>query len=210
MNFIKTTIVDSRTGVPAYEAPTRNGAVIPKGVNFIFDIEANRGVHASIYGTTEEESLLTLSHVQEVEESVFWEIFKQELIDRAKERKWQVEMGGIYIGDVFIETTMHDQQRIHSAYTGLAVIGDGVVDFSTPNGSVQLTAQEIEGLFFSVATHVQECFSWQANIINNINELELTLENYQERVLPIIEAIEEFGRHITPPEEGVEEEILEE
>lgn len=196
--------------MPAYEAPTRNGAITPKGVNFIFDIEANRGVNASIYGTTEDESLLSLPHVQELSEESFWQSFKQELIDRAKEKKWQVEVGGIYIGDMFIETEMHDQQRIHSAYTGLAVIGDGTVDFSTPNGSVQLTAQEIEGLFFSVATHVQECFSWQANIINTINELELTLENYREKVTPILEAISEFGSHITPPEEDVGEEIVEE
>lgn len=201
--FIKTTLVDSRTGVPAYEAPTRNGAITPKGVNFIFDIEANRGVNASIYGTTEDEDLLALPHVQELPEESFWQAFKQELIDRAKERKWQVETGGLFINGMFIETEMHDQQRILSAYTGSAVIGEGSVDFSTPNGSIPLSKEGVEELFFTVATHVQECFSWQAEMINEINSLQLSLDNYESVLEPIYNALYSFGSHLQQEDEPI-------
>lgn len=195
MHFVKTTIVDSRTGIPAYEAPTRNGAVIPKGVNYIFDIEASRGVNASIYGTTKDEELLSLPHVQEVEESIFWEIFKQELIDRAKEKKWAVETSGIYVGNLFVSTTREDQARIHEAYTGRDVIGDGVADFTLGRSVVQMGKAQIEHLFTSIAEHVQECFSWQASMITQIESLELSLDNYKELVEPVLQAIGEFGIH---------------
>ena len=205
MKFIKTTLIDSRTGTPLRDAPARNGSTINKGIESLFLIESTLTpsiqpwATPDIYGVITDESyyeeLLSLTHVVEIDEETFWEIFKQELIDRAKEKKWLVETSGIYVGNLFISTTREDQARIHEAYTGRDVIGDGVADFTLGRSVVQMGKAQIEHLFTSIAEHVQECFSWQASLITQIESLELSLDNYKELVEPVLQAIGEFGIH---------------
>lgn len=203
MKYVKTTLIDSRTGVPLRDAPARNGSTINRGIESLFLIESTLipsiqpWATPDIYGVITDESyyeeLLSLPHVIEIDDESFWEIYKQELIDRAKEKKWQVETSGIYVGDIYVSTTREDQARIHEAYTGRDVIGEGVADFTLPSGVVQLSVPQIEAMFTSIARHVQDCFSWQASMIAQIQSLDINYENYRESVDPILEAISLFG-----------------
>lgn len=209
IKFIKTTLVDAITGIPCTEAPTRNGHTLPEGVTFIFDIEDSRIPSSQpwstpdVYGTVEGN---VPQHCQEIDEESFWNIFKQEILDRAQKKRKQVELGGIYVGDVFIKTDEDDQNKISRVIERSEDAGIAEVSFKAASGFINISIEDLRGIAISIAHHVQDCFSWEASIVQAVGDLELSLDSVSE-AYNIIEQINMFGAdaHIPQEEEGHEE-----
>lgn len=196
MKFIKTTLVDAITGIPCTEAPTKNGHKHPEGFSFLFLKEGSLTPSLKeyptpdIYGFFEGEEIP--QHCQEIGEDEFWSTFKQEILDRAHEKRKQVELGGLYIGDVFIKTDEDDQNKINRVIERATDAGISEVSFKAASGFIEITIEELRGIAISIAHHVQECFSWEAAITREVEALNLSKENVQD-AFDIIRQIEEFS-----------------
>lgn len=208
IKFIKTTLVDAITGIPCTEAPTRNGHTLPEGVTFIFDIEGSRIPSAQpwstpdVYGVVEGD---VPQYCQEIDEESFWSTFKQEILERAKNKRKQIELGGIYIDDVFINTGEDDQNKISRVIERSEDAGITEVSFKAASGFINITIEELRGIAISIAHHVQDCFSWEASIVQAVSDLELSLDSVSE-AYNIIEQINMFGIDVHIPQEEEEHE----
>ena len=209
IKFIKTTLVDAITGIPCTEAPTRNGHTLPEGVTFIFDIEDSRIPSAQPWSTPDVYGVVegnVPQHCQEIDEESFWNIFKQEILDRAQKKRKQVELGGIYVGDVFIKTDEDDQNKISRVIERSEDAGITEVSFKAVSGFINITIEELKGIAISIAHHVQDCFSWEASIVQEVGDLEISLDSVSD-AYNIIEQINMFGvdSHILQEEKEHEE-----
>lgn len=211
MKFVKTTLVDAITGIPCTEAPTRNGHVIPDGVSLVFDIEDSRipSLHPwatpTIYGVVEGD---VPQHCQEVDEESFWQIFKQEILDRAHRKRKEVELGGIFIGDVFIKTDEEDQNKISRTIDRSQEAGITNISFKSGSGFIDITIEDLKGIAIEIAKHVQDCFLWESEVHKHVNELDFSLENL-DSIYSVLEEIDLFGVDLHTPQEE-EEELLNE
>lgn len=84
---------------------------------------------------------------------------KAELKAAATAERWDVETGGIYIGDVHVGTGLDDQNRLSGVLGAIALGGLESVDFKAANGWTQLTAPELQGIAMAISQHVQACFT---------------------------------------------------
>lgn len=204
MKYVQFTYVDSQTGVPVSEAPASNGPTIPDGIIPTFDIESSRASPSPVvYGFVAEDYEGEIpSFVQEVKEEDFFATFKMELKERARNKRKQVERGGIEVNDFYIPTTIKDQNRITTMYMSLLSDPDRKeVDFEYSHGEwVTFTREQGLAIGKAVGAHVQECVSWCKNIHKKIDELELTIETL-DSVLPILQEINSFGMTDPTPEE---------
>lgn len=190
--FLSTTYVDAKTNIPMNLEPCRNGYKIPDGVVPVFDLMEQRWSDTpTVFGWAEEGFELQV-YMSEVDEDSFWEIFKQELKDRVKSKRKQVEEQGIMFGDAFVETSIGDQNRISNVVANIGLTDIETIKFDTGGDSVEMTVEELKALACAVALHVQECFTWAGNTYEAINNLELSLETLED-VQPILESINMFG-----------------
>lgn len=198
MKYIKFTYVDHITGIPVSVEPAKNGPAIPEGVVPTFDIVSSRNSGIpSVYGFVEdsEESPFPMQQwMSELTEEEFFDTFKKELKERAREKRKQVEQGGITVGDSFIGTTIEDQNRVSGMATTLVVDPEmEEIDFEyAPNQWINLSREVGLGIGVAVARHVQHCFSWCRNVHEQIDSMEIDI-NSLENVIPILEAINSFG-----------------
>lgn len=205
LKFVKTTTVDYRTGIPSYEAPTENGPTLPDGVEFIFESlsskeDTSRGwVSPKIWGVVEG---VVEAPSEELAEERFWQDIKEELIFRVKDKKWEIEGGGIPFEGRMISTSETDRSRINSLYVGRENIGESLIDFTTESETFQLNRAQVESLYKTLFEHTQECFSWQASMIAHIKSFEVNYENCKEFIRTVSEAIADFGisKEFTDPE----------
>lgn len=195
--FLFTTYVDYRTNIPMNVEPTRNGHKVPDGVVPVFDLQEARYSNRPTVCGWAEEGFELQPYMNQVDEETFWSVFKEELKSRVSEKRWQVETGGVMIGEgesaVFVGTTIEDQNRITSVVSNARMAGVQSVDFKALSGFTSLTVEEIEGIAATIALHVQDCFSWERNMHEAIDALELSLETVGD-TLPILESINTFGQ----------------
>lgn len=195
--FLLTTYVDYRTNIPMDVEPTRNGHKVPDGVTPVFDIqEARYSSRPTVYGWADG-GIELKPYMQQVEEDIFWDAFKEELKSRASHKRWEVETGGVVIGDgegaVLVGSTIEDQNRITSLVANARMAGVESVDFKAKSGFTELSVEDVEGVAATIALHVQDCFSWERTMHETIDALELTLESVGD-TLPILESINTFGQ----------------
>lgn len=196
MKYVQFTYVDAQTGIPLSEAPAANGPSIPEGIIPTFDIESSRTQQAPIiYGFIDEEYDGEIpSFVQEVDEEYFFLAFKNELKERAREKRKQVERAGIEVDDMFIPTTVKDQNRVFNMVQTLTNNPElESIDFEYSHGEWTTFSRE-KGLEIgkAVGRHTQECMSWCRNIHKQIDEMKIDV-NSLENAMPILEAINNFG-----------------
>lgn len=196
MKYVQFTYVDAQTGKPLSEAPATNGPSIPEGIIPTFDIESSRTQQAPIiYGFIAEEYDGEIpSFVQEIEEESFFLAFKNELKERAREKRKQVERTGIEVDDMFIPTTVKDQNRVFNMVQALSNNPElESIDFEYSHGEWTTFSRE-KGLEIgkAVGRHTQECMSWCRNIHKKIDDMEIDI-NSLENALPILQEINSFG-----------------
>lgn len=208
MKYLQFTYVDSITHIPLSEEPAANGPTIPEGIVPLFDIQSSRSNKAPIvYGWCEDETELP-SHVHEIEEETFFATYKNELKERARQKRKQVEQGGIVLGEQFIGTEIEDQNRVSNMVTTL--INDPEmesIDFEyAPSQWINIPRELGLEIGKAVGRHVQSCFSWCKSVHEQIDALELSLETL-ESVFPVMESINTFGMPPLPEQEdGVADE----
>lgn len=207
--FLSTTYVDYKTNIPMNEQPARHGHKIPDGIIPVFDLSEERGSEKPVVFGWAEEGFEALPYMNEITEDSFWEIFKEELKDRVQSKRWQVETGGVSVGEgVVVGTTLEDQNRITSVVANARLAGVESVDFKADSGWTTLSVDEVEGVAAVISLHVQGCFSWARSMFDAIDALNLSLESVGD-TLPILESINSFGQEEfleeeMPEEEGVE------
>lgn len=199
MKYVQTTYEDALTGIPLSKAPAQNGPKIPEGVIPTFDIESSRSLQAPVvYGFIPddvEENYNTLpSHIHEVSEENFFSTFKNELKERARTKRKQVEQAGVEVNDQYVATTIEDQNRV--ANMVITLINDPEmeeIDFEySPNNWITIPREFGLNVGKAVGRHVQACFSWCRNIHQQIDDMEIDI-NSLENAMPILEAINNFG-----------------
>lgn len=205
MKYLQFTYVDALTNKPLTEEPAANGPTIPPGIVPLFDIQSSRSNKApTVYGWAEDEQELP-SHVQEISEGVFFTTYKHELKDRARQKRKQVEQGGIVLGEQFIGTEIEDQNRVSNMVTTL--MNDPEMestDFEyVPAQWVNIPRTLGLEIGKVVGRHVQSCFSWCKGVHEQIDALELSLDTL-DSVFPIMESINTFGMSV-PQDEPIGE-----
>lgn len=201
MKYLQFTYVDALTNKPLTEEPAANGPTIPPGIVPLFDIQSSRSNKApTVYGWAEDEQELP-SHVQEISEEVFFTTYKHELKDRARQKRKQVEQGGVVLGEQLIGTEIEDQNRVSNMVTTLMNDpGLESIDFEYAP-SQWINIPRVLGLEIgkAVGRHVQSCFSWCKSVHEQIDALELSLDTL-ESVFPVMDSINTFGMSV-PQEE---------
>lgn len=209
MKYVQFTYVDAQTGIPLSEAPAANGPSIPEGIIPTFDIESSRIQQVPIvYGFIPSDYEGTIpSFVREIDEESFFITFKNELKERARNKRKYVEQAGIEVNDQFIATSIGDQNRVASMVTTL--INDPEmesIDFEySPNNWITIPREFGLNVGKAVGRHVQSCFSWCRNIHQQIDDMEIDIDSL-ENALPILQEITSFGaQEDFYPEENPEE-----
>lgn len=197
MRYVRFTYVDAKTQTPVTKEPAKNGPDIPYGVVPTFAIESSYGGSPILYGIVEDATLELADWMVEITEEDFFSIFKQELKERARNKRWQVEGSGIIVGSSFIRTTIEDQNRISNMVTSLNIVPTmATIDFEyAPGEWTTFTRDEGLAIGAAVAEHVQSCFSWCKTVHTLIDELVLTVNNLGD-VLPILQEIEGYGQPV--------------
>lgn len=201
MKYLQFTYVDALTNKPLTEEPAANGPMIPEGIVPLFDIQSSRSNKApTVYGWAEDEEELP-SHVQEISEEVFFTTYKHELKDRARQKRKQVEQGGIVLGEQFVGTEIEDQNRVSNMVTTLMNDPElESIDFEyAPSQWVNIPRDLGLEIGKAVGRHVQSCFSWCKSVHEQIDSLGLSLDTL-DSVFPVMESINTFGMSV-PQEE---------
>lgn len=209
MKFLQFTYVDVKTKKPLTEEPAQNGPTIPDGIVPLYDIQASRSNQAPlVYGWTEDDDYEAPSFVYEIAEDTFFSNYKNELKERARVKRKQVEQGGITLNDTRIGTSIEDQNRISNMVTSLNLVPTmEVIDFeASPGVWVALPREMGLQIGAALASHVQACFTWCKGVHDQIDNWEATLENL-DPVVAILEEINSFGQEPQPP---VEDAVVEE
>ncbi|MCK9530384.1 MAG: DUF4376 domain-containing protein [Gammaproteobacteria bacterium] len=206
MKYVQFTYVDVQTGVPVSETPAANGPTIPEGIIPTFDLQNTRSQQAPIvfgFIPDEAEELFdTLPEfIREVDEDSFFSAFKEELKERARTKRIQMEQGGVMVNDSVIGTTIEDQNRVTGMATTLMIDPDmESIDFEySPGQWINISREVGLAIGVAVARHVQHCFSWCRNVHEQIDSMEIDI-NSLENAMPILEAINSFGLTDSTPE----------
>lgn len=204
MKYLQFTYVDALTNKPLTEEPAANGPTIPERIVPLFDIQSSRSNKApTVYGWAEDEQELP-SHVHEIPEEVFFTTYKQELKERARQKRKDVEQSGVEVGGQRIGTEIEDQNRVSNMVTTL--INDPEmesIDFEyAPAQWINIPRALGLEIGKAVGRHVQSCFSWCKSVHEQIDALELSLDNL-ESIFPVMDSINTFGMSApqeSPPE----------
>lgn len=82
----------------------------------------------------------------------------------AASKRYAVEVGGISIDGVKIDTSRESQNMIAGAHAYVIASGATSVQFKAASGFVTLTAAEITAIALSVGSHVQACFAVEMDL----------------------------------------------
>lgn len=103
------------------------------------------------------------------------------LLEKATERRWNEETGGMALPDgTQLHTTLADQNRITTVIANARLAGVTYVDFKAKSGWIYITIEQLESISGAIALHVQQCFSaerFHHNAITQLTTLE-EIENY--------------------------------
>lgn len=200
MLYVKYTLVDVKTNIPVSEAPAKNGPKDPEGVTPEFALQDTFGASPVFYGTFQGKSKDLPQGASEVSEEDFFTILKQELKDRSREKRKEVEEGGYQIdADLFVRTDKSSQNRLSQLVNTINNDPDLVeIDFEvTPGTWTTFTPEEGLAIAKTISKHVQSCFSWCRGNQEQIDLIETTAD-----VEPILEEIRNFeANDFEAPEE---------
>lgn len=169
MKYIRYTLVDNKTEVPVTQSPAMNGPKHPDGIDHVFSIESTFSTGAPIMYGTADDGYEPLDFMGVVDEDAFQETRKGEYKDRAREKRKEVEKGGVTMEDgTIVQTNKDSQNRL------AALVSDGDAesfDFETSEGHWEtLSREDIISMNKAVSKHVQSCFTWCKNIHKKIDE----------------------------------------
>lgn len=99
---------------------------------------------------------------------------RQALVSSIAARRWQAETGGIYVAGMHIET----DDRSKALITGSAIKAmrsDAyTLNWKTPEGFIQIPAEQVLAMADAVSDHVQACFNREADLIEALEAGTLT------------------------------------
>ena len=185
MKYIQFTYVDYATRIPVSKEPAKRGPDIPEGITPTFAVESSFGQAPVLYGIAEDD-YEPEDWMSVVAEEDFFTAFKQELKDRARNKRKVLEQGGVTIGEKFIQTSIEDQNRVSNMVAGLNVTPDATqVDFEyAPGQWTVITREEATAIGQAVFNHVQLSFTWCKDVHAKVDAI-LTLED----ALPVVQEI---------------------
>lgn len=94
----------------------------------------------------------------------------------AAQCRWELETGGITVSGMPVSTTRESQALINGAYSFAIVDPAATFQFKAETGFVTLDADTVKAVALAVASHVQACFAWEANALNQISNGQLVSE----------------------------------
>lgn len=111
---------------------------------------------------------------------------KAALIDAATQKRWEVETGGLTLGNgIKLATDTSDQNRITTVIANAQLAGVETVSFKAESGWVTLTIAEVQGIAAAIALHVQNCFNIEMQQHAEIDALE-TVEDVTDYVIGVL------------------------
>jgi len=185
MKYIQFTYVDYATRIPVSKEHAKRGPDIPEGITPTFAVESSFGQAPVLYGIAEDD-YEPEDWMSVVAEEDFFTAFKQELKDRARNKRKVLEQGGVTIGEKFIQTSIEDQNRVSNMVAGLNVTPDATqVDFEyAPGQWTVITREEATAIGQAVFNHVQLSFTWCKDVHAKVDSI-ATLED----ALPVVQEI---------------------
>jgi len=91
---------------------------------------------------------------------------RDELAQQIAERRWQAEVAGIDVGGMHIDTGRDSQALITGATVQAMLDPSYALRWKTPDGFVDLTAEQIIGVATAARAHVQACFNREAELLD--------------------------------------------
>lgn len=95
-------------------------------------------------------------------------------------RRWQAEVAGIDIGGMRIDTGRDSQALITGATVQAMLDPSYALRWKTPDGFVDLTAEQIIGVATAARAHVQACFNREAELLEALEAGTFTPEMLEE------------------------------
>lgn len=89
---------------------------------------------------------------------------QSELLAYSASVRYKQETSGITVGTDFIWTDRQSQAMINGIITLMQVDPNTVISFKTGNGFIQANAAVMTNIATAVASHIQTCFSTEANV----------------------------------------------
>lgn len=80
-------------------------------------------------------------------------------------RRYEAEVGGITLNGVPIDTDDRSKLLINGAALEATIDPEYVMQWKTPDGFVELAAQQVIGIARAVRAHVQACFDREAELL---------------------------------------------
>ena len=99
---------------------------------------------------------------------------KPELIQYSASVRYDKEVSGITVSNNFIFTDRQSQAMINGIVTMVQLQPDVVINFKTGSGFIEANLQIIMNIATSVASHIQTCFSMEADIVKQIQANTIT------------------------------------
>lgn len=105
---------------------------------------------------------------------------KDKILQDLSAKRYSVETGGLLIGEVKVNTSIDDPNRIASVVASAELAGAQSVDFKASSGWVTLSIAELKGIAVLIAQHVQHCSATERQHFNNISSIQTIeeLESY--------------------------------
>ena len=94
--------------------------------------------------------------------------------ERIAARRYEAEVGGITLNGVLIDTDDRSKLLINGAALGATIDPAYVMQWKTPGGFIELTAQQVIGIARAVRAHVQACFDREAELLAALDAGTLT------------------------------------
>jgi hypothetical protein len=82
----------------------------------------------------------------------------------AAEKRFEVETGGITVGDAQVATDRESQAMISGAFAYVQQNPDAAIKWKGENGFVTLDAAAVTAIADAVGAHVQACFAKEADV----------------------------------------------
>lgn len=187
MRYLKFTYVDAVTGVSVADSPAKNGPAMPSvdGLQFVWARESQYPtLTPELFGTCPDTSDTTKPGVMAVMDEAEWLAARQrENADRRTltaqqiaDRRWQAETAGITLNGIRIDTGRDSQALITGATVQDMLDPAYSLRWKTPDGFVDLTAEQIIGVATAARAHVQACFNREAELLEALEAGTLTPE----------------------------------
>ena len=96
------------------------------------------------------------------------------------ERRWQVEVAGVTVGGIQIETDDRSKLLINGAALRADRSADYVLRWKTSQGFVDLSAAQVLAVAAAVSAHVQLCFDREDVLLGAVADGSITAEMLEE------------------------------